>query len=103
MKECINYETKIKDKLCNFITLYRSPNQSQDDFESFINNFELNHDSVIVNNPFLTVVFGDFNANRNSCYNNAITTYESSKIGGVTFQFGLEQLIKEPRHIIDDS
>ena len=50
LQECINFEIKIKDKLCNFISLYRSPNQSQDDFESFINNLEYNLDSVMVNN-----------------------------------------------------
>ena len=49
LQECINFEIKIKDKLCNFISLYRSPNQSQDDFESFINNLEYNLDSVMVN------------------------------------------------------
>ena len=32
----------IGGKLCRFTSLYRSPNQSQDDFESFANNFELN-------------------------------------------------------------
>ena len=102
LQECINFEIKIKDKLCNFITLYRSPNQSQDDFESFINNFELNLDSVIVNNPFLTVLLGDFNAKLSLWYNSDITTYEGSKIDGVTSQFGLEQIIKEPTHIIGD-
>ena len=44
----------MKNKLCNF-TLYHSPNQYEDDFESFTNNFELNIDSVIVNKHFLTV------------------------------------------------
>ena len=62
LQECINFEIKIKDKLCNFIILYRSPNQCHYDFESFINNFELNLDSVMTNNPFLTVILGDFNA-----------------------------------------
>ena len=100
MQECINFEIKIKDKLCNFITLYRSPNQCQDDFESFINNFELNLDSVMVNNPFLTVVLGDFNAKTSLWYNNDITTYEGSEIDGVTSLFELEQIIKEPMHII---
>ena len=52
LQECINFEIKIKNKLCSFITLYHSPNQCQDDFESFINKFELNLDSVMVNNPF---------------------------------------------------
>ena len=67
LQECISFEIKIKRKLCNFITLYRSPNQYQDDFESFINNFELNLDSVLVNNPFLTVILGDFNAKTSPC------------------------------------
>ena len=62
LQKCINFKIKIKDKLCNFITLYCSPNQCQDDFESFINNMELNLDSIMTNNPFLTVILGDFNA-----------------------------------------
>ena len=32
--ECINFEIRFKGKLCNFVTLYRSPNQSQDCLES---------------------------------------------------------------------
>ena len=62
LQECISFEIKIKGKLCNSITLHRSPSQCQDDFESFTNNFELNLDSVMVNNPFLIVVLSDFNA-----------------------------------------
>ena len=53
---------KIKDKLCNFISLHRSLNQYQDDFETFTNKLENNLDSVMVNNPFLTVIPGDVNA-----------------------------------------
>ena len=34
LQECIDFEIEIKNKLCNFISLYRSSNQSQDDFES---------------------------------------------------------------------
>ena len=74
LQECINFEIKIKDKLCNFISLYRSPNQSQDDFESFINNLECNLDSVMVNNPFLIVSLGDFNAKSSLWHNNDVTT-----------------------------
>ena len=32
LQECINFEMKIGDKVCNFISLYRSPSQSLDDF-----------------------------------------------------------------------
>ena len=37
LPECNNFEMKIGEKICNFIVLYRSPNQSQDDFETFLN------------------------------------------------------------------
>ena len=52
---------KIEDKLCNFVALYRSPSHSQDKFEIFAKNLELNLDAISVKNPFLTVVLGDFN------------------------------------------
>ena len=103
LQECINFEIKIKGKLCNFISLYRSPNQCQDDFESFVNNIEYNLDSVMVNDPFLTVILGDFNARSSLWYNNDITTYEGSKTDGSTSQFVLQQIIKEPTHFIGDS
>ena len=41
LKEFLNFELKIGDKCCNFIALYRSPSQSQDDFETFFDNFEM--------------------------------------------------------------
>ena len=84
----MNFKIKIKGKLGNFIRLYRSSNQSQDDFKSFINNFELNLNSAMVNNPFLTVLLGGFNAKLSLWYNNDIITHEGSKIDGVTSQFG---------------
>ena len=53
-QECINFEIKIMEKLSNFVLLYHSPNQCQDDSELFNNDLELNLDSIMVNNPFLT-------------------------------------------------
>ena len=35
LNECITFEIKLGDKICNFVSLYRSPNQSEDDFENF--------------------------------------------------------------------
>ena len=35
LEECINFEMKIGDKVCNFISLYRSPSQTLDNFETF--------------------------------------------------------------------
>ena len=63
LNKCITFEIKIGDKICNFVSLCRSPNQSEDDFENFCNNFELTLDAVSATNPFLIVAIGDFNAN----------------------------------------
>ena len=37
-------------KLCNFFSLYRSPDHSKDDFENICNNFDLG--AVLATNPF---------------------------------------------------
>ena len=58
----ICFELKIGDKTCNFLSLYRSPSQSQDDFETFRENLELNLENLMQRNPFLVVAVGDFNA-----------------------------------------
>ena len=52
---------KIGKKLYNFTVLNCSPSQSQDDFETFSKNFELNLDTILANNPFLTIFLGNFN------------------------------------------
>ena len=100
LQECINFEIKIADKTCNFISLYRSPSQSKDEFESFADNLELNLDSVALRNPYLIVVLGDFNAQTKGWYSLGKTTYEGTRIDGITSQF--KQLIHEPTHIIGE-
>ena len=61
MQECIVFELKIGNKFCKIVPLYRSPNQCQDEFETFTNNFELILDKIFEANQFLVIVLGDFN------------------------------------------
>ena len=103
LEECINFEISFGGKLCNFISLYRSPSQSLDVFEKFADNFELNLDKVTNKNPYLIVILGDFNAKSSNWYKHDTTTYEGSKIDAITSQFGLKQLIQEPTHVLTDS
>ena len=65
LQDCINFEIRIGSKLCGFVSLCRLPSQSQDDFEVFADNFELNSNTAAANNPFLNVVLGYFNAKLN--------------------------------------
>ena len=38
LQECITFEIRIGRKCCKFICLYRSPSQTNDEFESFLKN-----------------------------------------------------------------
>ena len=62
LHESTAFELQIGDSLCSFISLYKSPNHSYDDFVSFLDNFELTLDTLAQKNPFLMVALGDFNA-----------------------------------------
>ena len=103
LQECLIFEILIGRKSCNFISLYRSPSQSSDSFEEFADNLQLSLDKISNQNPFLTVVLGDFNTKPSNWYKHDKTTYEGSKINAVTSQFGIQQLIKEPSHILGNS
>ena len=103
LQECLIFEILIGGKSCNFISLYRSPSQSSDSFEEFADNLQLSLDKISNQNPFLTVVLGDFNTKSSNWYKHDKTTYERSKIDAVFPQFGLQQLIKEATHILGKS
>ena len=103
LKEYINFEITIADKTCNFISSYRYPSQSKDEFEFFADNLEPNLDSIALRNPYLIVFLGDFNAQTNRWYPSGKITYEGTRIDGITSQFGLEKLIHEQTHVIGES
>ena len=84
VNECINFELKIGDKLRTLVALYRSPSQSQDKFETFIYNFELNLETLSRKNPFLLVAISDFNVKSKfwCCIDN--TTSQGKTLENVT-------------------
>ena len=46
LQECINFHLIIGQKMCHFITLYQSPNQSHNEFNLLIKSIELNLDKT---------------------------------------------------------
>ena len=103
LNECINFGLKIGDKLCTFAALYRSPSQSQNNFESFIDNFELNLETLFRKNPFLLVAICDLIWKSKFWYCNDNITSQGKALENVKSQFGLHQVIKEPTHILHNS
>ena len=103
LDKCINFEVSIANKICRFIYLYRSPSQKQDEVQEFKSNLEINLDALSANNPFLTVVIGDFNAKSSNWYLNDVASFEGLQIEFLASQFAMSQVINEPTHILDDS
>ena len=62
LQECICFDLKIGSKRCAIVSLYRSPSQSADEFENFLNKLNLTIESNAQKNLLLTVIIGDFNA-----------------------------------------
>ena len=61
LQEYINFKLNVRGKICNFTSLCKSPSQTQDEFEKFIDNLELNLKTLCQSNPFLIVLIGDLN------------------------------------------
>ena len=93
----------IGNKICNFITLYRSPSQNQDDFQAFIDNLETNLETLAQRNSFLMVFIGDFNTNSKCWCSQDSTNFEGITIESLNWKFGLRQIIKEATHILEPS
>ena len=103
LQECIVFQILLANKLCNFISLYRSPSQPTDIFDQFADNLKLTLDEVANHNSFLIVVLGDINIKSESNYKHDKTSYEEAKIDALTSQFGLQQIVKEPTHTLAES
>ena len=103
LPECVNFEIMIGNKICNFLTLYRSLSQSQDDLQAFMKNLEMNLETLAQRNPFFMVVIGDFNAKSKHWYSQDSTNFEGITTENVTSQFGLSQILKEATHILESS
>ena len=73
-----------------FISLYRSPGQTADDFDSFVDNLKLNLDAMTHNNPFLAVAIPDFHPLSSSRCISDKSNVEGTKIDCFTTGYGLK-------------
>ena len=46
LQESISFELQVGSKICKFVSLYRPPSQTSDDFEKITDNFELTLDTL---------------------------------------------------------
>ena len=92
-----------ENKKCYLVTLYRSPSQSDIEFDDFLKKFELLLDNLYNLNPYFVILLGDFNAKLKKLKLDDNDTNEETKIKAVTSSFGLSQIISGPTHILANS
>ena len=99
LHECICFDLKTGSKLCTIVSLYRSPNQSANEFDNSLNKLNQTMELITQKNPFPTVVIGDFNVRLSKWWADDKTTQKGLKIENLLSQFSLSQVINEPTHI----
>ena len=104
LSECLICEILYNNKKCTIVSLYRSPSQSNDEFEFFMKEFEVILENISnPGNPNLIIIVGDFNARLSSWKTDDPDTHEGIEIDSLTSSYGLTQIISSPTHILPNS
>ena len=83
--------------------IYRSPSQSNCEFESFLTNCDYLLSEINKSKPSLAAITGDFNARSPAWWSKDIHSTKGSKLFSLTSANGFSQLTNEPTHIQTNS
>ena len=102
LKECLLFEVSINNKRGYVVSMYRSPSQTSDDFNSFTTNLEKLVVNISSTNTHSILMIGDFNT-KSSNWSSDTTTAEGAQLYYLTSLYGVKQVITEPTHILGNS
>lgn len=83
--------------------MYRSPSQDQQEFEDFMNNFELMISKMSDEEPCAIIITGDFNCRSPQWWEGENENDEGKQFEPIMSDLGLHQLISGPTHMIGQS
>ena len=93
---------KIKKK-GHVISLYRSPSQTLDQFDNFLQLFEELWQNIFKLKSSFVLITGDFNHRNSNWYLGDPVTPQGAHVKALTSFYGLNQLIKNPTHLLQNS
>ena len=99
LPEMILCEITIARKKILFGTLYRTPSQNSQQFETFIDRLQEAIDKMKAENPHSIILTGDFNCRSNIWWTGDIEQPEGTALEELIETNGLYQLIEEPTNI----
>ena len=103
LKECLIFEVSINNKRGYVVSIYRSPSQTSDYFNSFTTNLEKLVGNISSSNPHFILMIGDFNAKSSNWSSNDTTTVEGAQLDYLTLLYGMKLVITDLVHILENS
>ena len=85
------------------VSLYRSPSQTQDEFDSFLIGFEQLIGENIAKNPLLVLIADNVNVGSSNWWKNDLSTSGGTQVDSLTTSCGLSQIISNPTDILPHS
>ena len=98
--ECIVAELEIERKKIFFNVLYRNPKHTVGsiEFTNFMTNLSDLYSQILLENPYLTIFTGDFNAQSDQWWFDGGSNNQGTQLNVLFSEFGLSQLISEPTY-----
>ena len=98
--ECIVAELVVERKKFFFSVMYRNPKHAADsvEFTNFLSNLSDLYTKILLENPYLTVFTGDFNAQSDQWWFDGGSNNQGTQLNILLSELGLTQLISEPTH-----
>ena len=103
VNECLVGEINYKNSKCFVSCFYRSPSQTEDEFDDFISGFERTCSSIALEAPLSSFILGDFNAKCTNWWPKGVdNAYGLELFNSSTLQ-GYSQVISEPTNFQPNS
>ena len=103
LNECLVCELSFGSHRVCLVSVYRTPSQSNNEYDTFLLNFEQLTTYLNSIKPHVLLVTGDFNVRSSSWWSDDIDTVEGTRLESITSYYGLHQIINEPTHILPSS
>ena len=102
LSNCLVTEIRLENEKCFLTCLYRSPSQTQHEFENFCTNLDTFMDHINNELPICSVITGDLNGRYSKWCNKDITNLVGCDIDTLTSSAGYKQIINKPTHIVNN-
>ena len=97
----LKYLSKIRKGFA--VSLYGSPSQTSDNFNSFTTNLEKPVANISSSNPHFILMIGNLMPSQVIWSSNETTIAEGAQLDYLTSLYGMKQVITEPTHILENS